>query len=353
LTQEEGLFLYRTAELLELGEVANAIRFQKNPERSVTFVIDTNPNYTNVCNVDCHFCAFYRRPGDPDAYTHSVEQVMEIIAQTQPLGVTTVLLQGGVNPDLPFDYYVKLVKTCKERFPQVTPHFFSAPEVQMMAKVSGLSLEEIFRQLKEAGQTTFPGGGAEIITKRIRDKVSPKKGGPETWLDVHRAAHNVGIRSTATMMFGHRETDEDIVEHLTLIRDLQDDTGGFTAFIPWSFKPDNTRLKRWVPQPAGPVDYLKILSFSRIFLDNFDHIQASWFSEGKKVGQIALHFGCDDFGGTLFDENVHAATGHINKSTVDEMCDLIRESGFIPVQRDTLYNKIRVWEKKPRLPLLA
>jgi len=344
LTTEEGLYLLSEADLLALGQLAQEVRDRKNPQPRVTFAIDSNPNYTNVCDTDCLFCAFYRKPGASDAYTLSVEQVMDKIAYAVSWGATTVLLQGGHNPALPFGYYLDLVRETRRRFPQVTPHYFSASEIRAMSKYSGKSVREILEALHAAGQYSLPGGGAEILSRRVRQRIAPKKGSPEEWLAVHREAHHLGWRSTATMMYGHIETPEDVLEHLNYIRDLQDETGGFTAFVPWSFKPSNTYLSKWVPIGAGPNQYLRIIATARLYLDNFDHIQASWFSEGKKTGQIALHFGADDFGGTLIEENVHAAAAFVNRTTTDETITLIREAGFIPVQRTTLYETLRVFE---------
>ncbi len=343
LSREEALWLLREAALLDLGQLAHAARFRHNPEPIVTFVIDSNPNYTNVCITDCVFCAFYRKPGSQDGYALTIEQVMEKVKRAADLGATTVLLQGGHNPDLPLDYYLELVRETRRRFPQVTPHFFTASEVTMMAQVSGLTVRDVLVRLKEAGQFTLPGGGAEILSDRIRRRLATKKGPADAWLSVHREAHQLGFKSTATMMFGHVEEDEDILEHLDHLRALQDDTQGFTAFIPWSFKPGNTPLEKRIPHHASPTRYLRVIALSRLYLDNFPHIQASWFSEGKKTGQIALHFGADDFGGTLFEENVHAATDFINTTTTDEVATLIRESGFQPAQRTTLYEILRQW----------
>ncbi|MBI4355469.1 MAG: dehypoxanthine futalosine cyclase [Candidatus Omnitrophica bacterium] len=341
LTPDEGLALLRSGDLIELGHRAQAVRFRHMPSPRVTFVIDSNPNYTNICDTDCVFCAFYRKPGDKDAYTLTVEQVMKKVQSAVDKGATTVLLQGGHNTAIPFDYYVDLIRTTRERFPQVTPHFFTASEIQTMSRVTGMTIAEIIAKLKEAGQFTLPGGGAEILSDRIRKRLEHKKGGASAWLDVHREAHRQGWKSTATMMYGHIEEEEDIITHLEHIRQLQDETGGFTAFVPWSFKPGNTPLEKRIPKQAGPAKYLRIIAVSRLYLDNFPHIQASWFSEGKKTGQMALHFGADDFGGTLFEENVHKATDFVNKTTVDEIITLIREAGFQPAQRTTLYEILR------------
>jgi len=355
LAAEEGVHLLTDTPLLELGALAHELRCRKTDPERVTYVIDTNPNYTNVCTVDCHFCAFYRKPGAnaADAYTHDVEGVMKMMEAAHRLGATTVLLQGGLNPAIPWEFYPAIVREARRRYPDITPHFFSAPEIHQMVEVSGLDVRGVLAALHDAGQRTLPGGGAEILATRVRRRISIKKGGPEAWLDVHRAAHQVGMRSTATMMYGHVETPAEIVEHLGYVRELQDETRGFTAFVPWSYKRGNTPMESRVPHLAGASQYFRILAVSRLFLDNFDHIQASWFSEGKKTGQIALQFGADDFGGTLYEENVHLATGHVNKTTVAEVETLIREAGFTPAQRTTLYEIVRVAPGPEALESLA
>jgi cyclic dehypoxanthinyl futalosine synthase len=343
LDREQGGWLLTEAPLVDVGALAQEARFRRIPERRVTFVIDSNPNYTNVCITDCQFCAFYRKPGDPEAYTLTVEQVMEKIGFAAERGATTVLLQGGHNPALPLDYYLSLVRETRRRFPSVTPHFFTASEIRTVADVSKLSVPEVLTALKEAGQNTLPGGGAEILSERVRKRIEPKKGGPAAWLDVHREAHRQGFRSTATMMYGHVETPDDVLDHFDAIRDLQDEHGGFTAFVPWSFKPGNTLLEKWIKQYKGPSAYLRTLGASRLYLDNFPHVQASWFSEGKRAGQVALSWGADDFGGTLFEENVHAAADYVNRTTVDEVVTLIRDAGYTPVQRTTEYEVLQVY----------
>jgi dehypoxanthine futalosine cyclase len=343
LPREEGRWLLTEAPLLALGQLAQSVRFRRHPEPAVTFAVDTNPNYTNVCVTDCQFCAFYRKPGDPDAYTLTVEEVMARLEPAVARGATTVLLQGGHNPALPLDYYVDLVRETRRRFPAVLPHFFTASEIQTMAQVSGLPIRDVLARLRDAGQRTLPGGGAEVLSTRVRQRISPKKGGPEAWLEVHREAHRAGLRSTATMMYGHVEQPDDVLDHLDAVRDLQDETGGFTAFVPWSFKPGNTLLEKWIKHYAGPNAYLRMLAVARCYLDNVPHVQASWFSEGKKAGQVALHFGADDWGGTLFEENVHKAADYVNTIDVEEMVALIREAGFTPVQRTTLYERLRAY----------
>jgi cyclic dehypoxanthinyl futalosine synthase len=343
LDRDQGRWLLTEAPLVDVGSLAQEARFRRIPERRVTFVIDSNPNYTNVCITDCQFCAFYRKPGDSEAYTLTVEQVMEKIGFAAERGATTVLLQGGHNPGLPLDYYLSLVRETRRRFPSVTPHFFTASEIRTVADVSKLSVPEVLTALKEAGQNTLPGGGAEVLSERVRKRIEPKKGGPAAWLDVHREAHRQGFRSTATMMYGHVETPDDVLDHFDSIRDLQDEHGGFTAFVPWSFKPGNTLLEKWIKTYKGPSAYLRMLGASRLYLDNFPHVQASWFSEGKRAGQVALSWGADDFGGTLFEENVHAAADYVNRTTVDEVVTLIRDAGYTPVQRTTEYDVLQVY----------
>ena len=343
LDRAEGHWLLTEAPLLDLGSVAQEARFQRIPDKRVTFVIDSNPNYTNVCITDCQFCAFYRKPGDKEAWTLTVEEVMAKVDSAARQGATTVLLQGGHNPALPLDYYLTLVRETVRRFPGVTPHYFTASEICTIAEVSGKTMPEILALLKEAGMSTLPGGGAEVLSERVRRRIEPKKGGPTAWLDVHREAHRQGFKSTATMMYGHVEGPDDILDHLDAIRSLQDEHGGFTAFVPWSFKPGNTLLEKWIKQYKGPNAYLRMLAVSRLYLDNFPHVQASWFSEGKRTGQVALSWGADDFGGTLFEENVHAAADYVNKTTVDEIMTLIRDAGFTPAQRTTDYEILKIY----------
>jgi len=343
LDREDGRLLLTEAPLLEVGALAADARFARLPERRVTFVIDSNPNYTNVCVTDCQFCAFYRKPGHPEAWTLTVDEVLAKIESAASMGATTVLLQGGHNPALPLEYYLTLVRETRRRFPQIAPHFFTASEIRTMAQVSNRSVGDVLDRLWEAGQRTLPGGGAEILSERVRRRIEPKKGGPRAWLDVHREAHRRGFKSTATMMYGHVETPDDVVDHLEAIRALQDVHGGFTAFVPWSFKPGHTLLEKWIPRPQGPNAYLRMLAVGRLYLDNFPHVQASWFSEGKRTGQIALSFGADDWGGTLFEENVHKAADHVNTISIDEMVTLIREAGFTPAQRTTEYEILRIW----------
>ena len=345
VTPEEGLWLLTEAPLLAVGELARIWQRRYNPEPRVTFVIDTNPNYTNFCDADCLFCAFYRRPGDSrDGYAYSVDELMDLIGESIARGATTVLLQGGLYDELPFSYYTDVVKAFRARFPDAHPHLWSAPEIGKMREVSGLSYDEIFAELHRAGQRTMPGGGAELLSDRVRARISPKKQSAGEWLEIHRVAHQAGLRTTATMMYGHAEQPPDVIEHLECLRALQDETGGFTAFIPWSYKPGNTPMQGQFPEYPGPTVYLRVLAVSRIYLDNFEHVQASWFSDGKKAGQAALHFGCDDFGGTLIEENVLYEADHDVSTTTAETIEIIREAGFTPARRRTpLYDVVETY----------
>ncbi|MAF27153.1 MAG: dehypoxanthine futalosine cyclase [Gemmatimonadetes bacterium] len=343
LDAASALFLLRDARLGDLGSLAHEMRGRRVPGNAVTFVIDTNPNYTNACETDCLFCAFYRKPGHEEAYRHPVERIVERGGRAVERGATTALLQGGHNPEIPYEYYPEVVRALTDAYPGLCTHLWSPSEITMMAKVSGHTVRRVLEDLWEAGQRTIPGGGAEILVERVRKRISPKKPTSDSWLGVMREAHHIGYRTTATMMYGHVETDEEIIEHLLKLRDLQHETGGFTAFIPWSFKPGNTLLRKWVPEGAGPVRYLRIIAVARLVLDNFDHIQASWFSEGQKVGQIALHCGGDDFGGTLIEENVLRLADHHNRATTPDCVELIRDAGFDPVQRTTLYERVKDW----------
>ncbi|MCK4776400.1 MAG: dehypoxanthine futalosine cyclase [Candidatus Krumholzibacteria bacterium] len=349
IKREEGVYLLRDAPLLDLAPLAMEVRYRHNPMRRVTFVVDTNLNYTNVCDVYCTFCAFYRRKGQEGEYTYTIDQMMEQFGRAERQGVTTILLQGGLNDELPMEYYTELVRETIKRFPHIHPHFYSAPEIMKMKEITGWELSEVFAKLRQAGLKTIPGGGAEILTDRVKHKISRlfPKGKTADWIDVHREAHRAGLKSTATMMYGHVETDDDIIEHFDAIRNLQDETGAFTAFIPWSYKREQTALGRKIAVEAGPNRYLRIVAVARLYLDNFPHIQASWFSEGKKTGVVALNFGADDFGGTIFDETVMQLAGHYNRTTVGEIIELIRDAGFVPAQRTTLYEILREFPEGP------
>ncbi len=327
--REEALELFRL-DLFELGFLAREVRRRLHPEPIVTYIVDRNINYTNICVSGCKFCAYYRSPGDPGGYLLSFEELARKIEETLALGGYQILLQGGLHPDLPLSYYEEMLTFIKERFPQVHIHGFSPPEIVFFARREGLSMEEVLRRLIAAGLDSIPGGGAEILVDRVRQRISPRKCSAEEWLSVMRTAHRLGLKTTATMMFGHLETLEDRVEHLLRIRELQDETGGFTAFIPWPFQPGNTALS--VPK-ATPVEYLKTLALSRIVLDNVPNLQASWVTQGPKVAQVALEFGANDFGSTMIEENVVAAAGVSHRLSEEEICRLIREAGYEPRRR--------------------
>jgi cyclic dehypoxanthinyl futalosine synthase len=322
-------------DLLELGSWADRVRRRLNPEPRVTFVIDRNINYTNVCTSGCRFCAFSRPPGAAGGYVLDWETLAVKLTELKDYGGSGVLLQGGLNPDLPLDYYLELVSFIKNS--GLSLHGFSPPEISFLAEKTGLSLSDLIQRLMAAGLSSIPGGGAEILVDRVRRQISPHKCGTEQWLKVMRAAHRQGLKTSATMMFGHIETREDRVEHLFRIRELQDETGGFTAFIPWTYQPGGTELKG---AAQGAVEYLKTLAISRLVLDNLPHLQVSWVTQGPKVAQVALKFGADDFGSTMLEENVVAATGVGFRLSRQEIEKLIRASGYQAQLRDHRYHML-------------
>jgi len=342
ITDEEALKLLKEEELLSLASLADRVRKRKHPDGVVTFVIDRNINYTNVCSCKCSFCAFYKNSlNEEGAYVIDWEVLKKKIEETIELGGTAVLIQGGLNPELGIEYYEELLSFIKGNFPQIHVHGFSAPEIYHIAKVSNLTVREVIERLKEKGLGSIPGGGAEILSDRVRREISPRKISAKEWLEVHRTAHELGLKTTATMMFGSVESDEEIIGHLRLIRELQDETEGFTAFIPWSYQPDNTELGKRVRRKASGERYLRVLALSRIYLDNFPNIQASWVTQGGKIAQVALRFGANDFGSLMIEENVVAAAGVRFRMELREIVRLIKDAGFKPVQRDTLYRPIR------------
>ncbi|MBF0468727.1 MAG: radical SAM protein [Desulfamplus sp.] len=385
---EEGLALYCHANILTLANLADQRRFKLHPDRTITFVVDRNINYTNVCMSGCLFCAFYKVPApgltqgkrradiqswekgyaisSEKGYVISKESLHQKIEETIALGGTQILLQGGMNPELGLDYYIDLLKYIKSNF-EIHVHGFSPPEISWLAEKSSLTVSKIVSTLKDAGLGSIPGGGAEILCDEIRDKVSPNKCTAGQWLEVMRTAHESGLKSSATMMFGHIESPSHIFEHLDKIRSLQDRTGGFTAFIPWTFQPDNTRLvtintdrgfinkdlevaenkpytdlnnRKIKIRKASAVEYLRVLALSRIFLDNFENIQASWVTQGDKIAQTALFYGANDMGSTMIEENVVASAGVAFMLPEKEIRRLIEEAGFLPRQRDCFYNLI-------------
>jgi len=335
---EDGINLFNSYDLILLGRIADNIRKKLHPEKIVTYIVDRNINYTNICISKCYFCAFYREMGNPEAYLLSEEELYKKIEETLELGGTQILLQGGLHPTLGISFYENMLKGIKSRY-KIHIHAFSPPEIIHIARVSHLSIEEILKRLKEAGLGSLPGGGAEILEEDIRKKISPAKCTADEWVEVMRIAHRLSIKSSATMMFGHVESYEDRVRHLLRIRDLQDETGGFIAFIPWTYQSEHTRLGG---ESVSGFDYLKTLAISRIILDNFKNIQASWVTQGPKIAQVSLNFGANDLGSTMIEENVVRLAGACYRMSKEDLEALIRDSGFEPVQRDTFYNKIQM-----------
>ena len=344
LTHDEALRLFTEVPQLDLMERAHALRQQMHPGTDVTFVIDTNPNYTNVCVTDCTFCSFYRKSNSPDAYTLTPGEVGEKVAIAKKQGATTVLLQGGHNPDLPWTYYLDLITAIRYAAPGVHMHLYSPSEIVQISEVAGKETADVLQKFYEAGLRTMPGGGAEILVDSVRRRVSPKKITSDTWLRVMREAHQIGFKTSATMTYGHLETPADIVAHLFKLRELQDETGGFYAFIPWSFKPGQSPLSRLVPEAALPSRYVSVIAIARLVLDNIPHIQASWFGEGWRAGQLALYAGADDFGGLLIEENVLNTADHRHATKLGAVLRTIRTAGFTPVQRTTLYDKLQRYD---------
>jgi cyclic dehypoxanthinyl futalosine synthase len=336
IVRQEALELFRCDDLIGLGMEADAVRRRWHPEGVVTYIIDRNINYTNFCTEYCTFCAFYRPMGHEEGYILSQQTIFDKIQETLDLGGTGVLMQGGLHPDLKIDWYEDLFHNIKRRFP-IHLHCLSAPEVTNIAEVSGLSLRDTIARLRDAGLDSIPGGGAEILDDAVRQRISRLKCSVQEWVDVHRTAHQLGMRTTATMMFGCGETFEQRINHLELVRNLQEETGGFTAFIPWPFQRENTSLGRFIKEEATAVEYLQMLAISRIYLDNIEHIQSSWVTPGLKTCQLGLRFGGNDVGSIMIEENVVSAAGTHHRATEEELRRLIRDAGFIPKQRDTLY----------------
>jgi len=337
----EAKYILENLSTLEIGRFANFRKSIIDSSRHVSFVVDTNPNYTNVCETECLFCAFWRKEGINDAYTLEIDKIIEILKTSYHNGATTVLLQGGHNPKLKIDYYVEIIKRAINEVPGIHLHAFSAPEIASVAKYSEMSTFEVLKTFWEAGLRTIPGGGAEVLSNSVRKKISPLKINADEWLKITKEAHLMGFKTTATMMFGHAEEDDDILEHLGKIRDLQDLTGNFLSFIPWTFKPENTFMKKTISSEIGGDRYLRVLGLSRIFLDNFKYIQGSWFTQGFKVGGLSLHFGANDVGGTLLQENVLKSANNPYKAGIDEIVHIIKSEGFTPVQRSTFYKEIK------------
>jgi cyclic dehypoxanthinyl futalosine synthase len=333
LTEAESLTLFQEGTLYDLGFLANSIRKRLHPEPIVTYIIDRNINYTDICISACKFCAFYKGPEDSAGSVISFEELEDKITETRRLGGTQILLQGGLHPDKPLEFYEDMLRFIKKTGIHI--HGFSPPEISHFATLSGLTVAQVIARLKKAGLDSIPGGGAEILSDRVRELAAPRKCTADAWIEVMRQAHLQGMRTTATMMFGHIETLEERLEHLIRIRALQDETGGFTAFIPWPFQPDNTAFAH-IPK-ASAHSYLSMLAWSRIVLDNVANIQASWVTQGPKIAQISLFFGANDFGSTMIEENVVAAAGVSFKLSEEEIRNLVASAGFVPQQRTMDY----------------
>lgn len=338
LSYEDAVKLFRQNDLMALGERAHELRMATAAPEIVTYVVDRNVNYSNVCAATCDFCAFYRKVSDDDGYVLPMEEILQKIQEVVDVGGTQILMQGGLHPKLPFEFYTNLLREIKSNF-TVDLHSFSAPEIYFFHKKCKMPVAQVLSELQQAGLDTIPGGGAEILSDRVRKEITKGKCLTQEWLEVHEEAHKLGMKTTATMMFGHIETIEERVEHFNHIRELQDRTGGFTAFIPWTFQGANTGMEG-VPE-SGAVDYLKTLAISRIYLDNVPNVQASFITQGKQVGQMALFFGANDMGGTMMEENVVAATGIHNCSNEKEVCKLVEDAGFTPKKRNTLYQILK------------
>ena len=343
LDHQQAVDLLVKAPLGELMALAHRERMQRHLDPRVTFVFDTNPNYTNVCVTQCRFCAFCRQPDDERAFTLSPEVVAAKVRHAAGLGATTVLLQGGHNPKIGLREWLAYIHTIQQAAPEIHIHPFSPAEYHFMAEQEQCSVDNILQAVYDAGIRTIPGGGAEVLTESVRQRIAPGKATTEQWLAVCEAAHRIGFRTTATLMYGHVESDDDIVTHLLVLRDLQDCTGGFTSFIPWSYKPGDNPLGKEVPRSVHPAKYVRIIALARLVLDNFDHIQSSWFSENTAAGQLGLLAGADDFGGILVEEQVLQKAGHQRATTEERVKTIIRRAGFTPAQRDSHYQVLHTF----------
>ena len=345
IDDDDAVALLESRDLVAVGRAANELRARRTDPERITFIVDRNINYTNICVTDCDFCAFYRSPGDRgEGYLLPKPIIFKKIEETLALGGTGVLMQGGHHPDLGIEYYEDLFGSIKARYP-IYLHALSPSEIQHISRRSKLSLPDTLTRLRDAGLDSVPGGGGEILVDRVRDVIAPKKTKSAVWLNVMRHAQRLGMSTTATMMYGHVETVAERVEHMHKIRELQDETHGFRAFISWTFQDDGNRLGALVPRESMPTsfDYLLTQAVSRIYLDNVDHIQSSWVTQGMKIGQVALEFGADDLGSIMIEENVVSAAGTTYRASTEDFVRTIKALGKIPVQRDTLYREVRVW----------
>ncbi|MEC7978876.1 MAG: cyclic dehypoxanthinyl futalosine synthase [Planctomycetota bacterium] len=338
LSPAEGLELLKSHDLTALGAAADQVSRQKHPEPYRTYNIDRNINYTNICTAVCDFCAFYRKPKSGEGYVLPREELLKKIEETVALGGDQILLQGGLHPEFKLDWYETMLHDIKSRFPQVNVHGFSPPEIYHFTKVNKLSLEEVLTRLKAAGLGSLPGGGAEILVDRVRDEITRGKVSSDNWLNVMRVWQQLGGHSSATMMFGHVETLQERIEHLERIRQLQDETGGFTAFICWTFQPDNTEMQHIAP--LGAFEYLRMLAVSRLYLDNVPNMQSSWVTQGLKIGQLAMVYGANDMGSLMIEENVVAEAGTVHYLTLDQIRHAISELGYEPRQRNVHYELV-------------
>ncbi len=346
LKRADAIQLLESDSLASIGKAANAVTTKLHPEQYRTYNIDRNINYTNICSAVCDFCAFYRGPKDPEGYVLDRSILLKKIEETVAIGGDQILLQGGMHPTLQLEWYEELLRDIKLQYPEVNVHGFSPPEIFHLTKVTKLPLLEILERLAAAGLGSLPGGGGEILVDRVRAAMTRGKVMTDDWLDVHRKWHSLGGRSTATMMFGHIETLAERIEHLDRLRELQDETGGFTAFICWSFQPDNTEMAH-IP-PSGAFEYLKTQAVARLYLDNIPNIQSSWVTQGRDIGQLALLFGANDMGSLMLEENVVSAAGTVHHLTLEQMRSAISELGWEPRRRNVFYELV---DDKPDLVL--
>ncbi|WP_173158214.1 cyclic dehypoxanthinyl futalosine synthase [Phytohabitans suffuscus] len=340
ITPEEALLLYTDAPFHALGEAADAVRRRRYPDEIVTYLIDRNINYTNVCVTACKFCAFYRAPKHAEGWTHPTEEILRRCGEAVELGATQVMLQGGHHPEYGVEYYEELFSSVKRAYPQLAIHSIGPSEILHMAKVSGVSIEDAIVRIKAAGLDSIAGAGAEMLPDRPRKAIAPLKESGARWLEVMESAHRLGVQSTATMMMGTGETNAERIAHMAMIRDVQDRTGGFRAFIPWTYQPENNHLKGRTQ--ATTVEYLRLIAVARLFFHNVAHLQASWLTTGKEAGQLSLHMGVDDLGSIMLEENVISSAGARHRSNLHELIWMIRSAGRIPAQRDTLYRHLAV-----------
>lgn len=337
LSSSEAVKMLSEADILELGREADAVRKRIHPGNIVTFIVDRNINYTNICTNECRFCAFYRSQNHKDAYVLSRSIIIDKVRETIDAGGTQIMLQGGLHPELGLNYYTDLLQTIKQEF-NITIHSFSPAEIEHMASKAGLTIRDTLMRLKAAGLDSLPGGGAEILVDEVRQRVSPKKISAGNWMAVMEEAHNVGLETTATMVIGMGESYAQRIEHMEKVRKLQEKTGGFRAFIMWSFQPGNTEMGG---NKVSSWDYLKTLAVARLYLGNFRHVQGSWVTQGQRIGQLTMAFGANDLGSIMLEENVVRAAGTSHQMSIDKMLNIIRAAGKIPAQRDTAYNIIK------------